>query len=839
MFDAYYSRQTYRKMTSASSNNYFENYSYELSDFQKQAIMAIVEGNHVLVTAHTGSGKTLPAEFAIEHFVKMGKKVIYTSPIKALSNQKYYDFSKKYPHISFGLLTGDIKTNPGADVLIMTTEILMNRLFELSDSQTQGLNKIKNKYLSFDINIQEELAAVVFDECHYINDKHRGQVWEQSIMMLPPQVQMIMLSATIDNPARFAHWCESVKDVEEIKRKSVVICSTNHRVVPLTHYVFMTSTEGLFKKMKDKDAEATVRKSLCKCLTIQEADGKFRPDTYNTVSNITNLMTKHDMRNNRQFVLNELIGHLHKESMLPAIVFVFSRKQVEQCAQEVQVNLLDDDSCNESNPYNIKKECDAILRRLPNWREYADLPEYTRLVSLLQKGVGIHHSGMIPILREIVELMISKKYIKVLFATESFAIGLDCPIKTAVFINLKKHDGGEHPRFLMSHEYTQMAGRAGRRGIDTIGNVIHCSNLFDLPDITTYKEILCGVPQKLTSKFQIYYPMILNLLSDNSSEHDMFIKKSMLSLELETMEIGLKKQIAEFEIAISEKMDGFKNLKTPIEILQEFHDLNKSLELANNKKRKDVDKKIAEILKANPTITKDIAYFRDYESLKVRMHVKECELASISRYISDQINNVMHVLRKYKIVQADSPTLTDVKGQICRQIAEVNPVLMTELIVAWNDFADFDPTYLAGFLSIFADVRGNNGDSRNNSRNNFFIEHIRNFNWICDSLIDAEEDAEIYSGESLSGFSYTIIDDVLDWCACENEDECKAVLRRLDEDKGVSVGDFTKAMLKISTVARELISVCENMGKIDLMNRLSKIDGLVLKHVSTNQSLYL
>ena len=826
-------------MTSASSNNYFENYSYELSDFQKQAIMAIVEGNHVLVTAHTGSGKTLPAEFAIEHFVKMGKKVIYTSPIKALSNQKYYDFSKKYPHISFGLLTGDIKTNPGADVLIMTTEILMNRLFELSDSQTQGLNKIKNKYLSFDINIQEELAAVVFDECHYINDKHRGQVWEQSIMMLPPQVQMIMLSATIDNPARFAHWCESVKDVEEIKRKSVVICSTNHRVVPLTHYVFMTSTEGLFKKMKDKDAEATVRKSLCKCLTIQEADGKFRPDTYNTVSNITNLMTKHDMRNNRQFVLNELIGHLHKESMLPAIVFVFSRKQVEQCAQEVQVNLLDDDSCNESNPYNIKKECDAILRRLPNWREYADLPEYTRLVSLLQKGVGIHHSGMIPILREIVELMISKKYIKVLFATESFAIGLDCPIKTAVFINLKKHDGGEHPRFLMSHEYTQMAGRAGRRGIDTIGNVIHCSNLFDLPDITTYKEILGGVPQKLTSKFQIYYPMILNLLSDNSSEHDMFIKKSMLSLELETMEIGLKKQIAEFEIAISEKMDGFKILKTPIEILQEFHDLNKSLELANNKKRKDVDKKIAEILKANPTITKDIAYFRDYESLKVRMHVKECELASISRYISDQINNVMHVLRKYKIVQADSPTLTDVKGQICRQIAEVNPVLMTELIVAWNDFADFDPTYLAGFLSIFADVRGNNGDSRNNSRNNFFIEHIRNFNWICDSLIDAEEDAEIYSGESLSGFSYTIIDDVLDWCACENEDECKAVLRRLDEDKGVSVGDFTKAMLKISTVARELISVCENMGKIDLMNRLSKIDGLVLKHVSTNQSLYL
>ena len=827
-------------MASASSNNYFENYSYELSDFQKQAITAIVEGNHVLVTAHTGSGKTLPAEFAIEHFVKMGKKVIYTSPIKALSNQKYHVFKEKFPHISFGLLTGDIKTNPGADVLIMTTEILMNRLFELSN-----LQPIKNVFLSFDINIKEELAAVVFDECHYINDKHRGQVWEQSIMMLPPQVQMIMLSATIDNPTRFAHWCESVKNGEERNRKSVVICSTNHRVVPLTHYVFMTSNEGLFKKMNDKDASATVRKSLCKCLTIQEADGKFRPDTYTAVSNITSLMTKHNMRTNRQFVLNELIGHLHKESMLPAIIFVFSRRLVEQCAEEVQANLLDDDSRSESNPYQIQKECDAILRRLPNWREYAELPEYTRLVSLLQKGVGIHHSGMIPVLREIVELMISKKYIKVLFATESFAIGLDCPIKTAVFISLKKHDGGEHPRYLMSHEYTQMAGRAGRRGIDTIGNVIHCSNLFDLPDLTTYKEILGGVPQKLTSKFQIYYSMILNLLSD-SIEYEEFVKKSMLSSELESMENGLRMQIAELENDISEKKDRFVILKTPIEILQEFHDLNKSLEMASNKKRKEVDKKIAELIKSHPTVSKDIVYFREYESLKTGLQKKIRELDSTSQYISNQIQNVISVLRKREIVQEDSFALTEVKGQICRQIAEVNPVLMTEILVGLNDFADFEPIHLVGFLSVFTDVRVDkpHGYLEDVSPNNcsdcgLLNDRIRDLNRICNSLIDDEEEVRIYSGENLDSFSYTIVDDVMDWCLCDNEGECRLLLQRLSEEKGVSAGDFTKAILKISTVARELISVCENMGKIDLMNRLSKIDGLILKHVSTNQSLYL
>ena len=175
----------------------FDSYSFPLSDFQKYAIEAIVEKQHVLVTAHTGSGKTLPAEFAIRHFVGQGKKVIYTSPIKALSNQKFYEFTLKYPEISFGLFTGDIKTNPEADVLIMTTEILMNYLF----IQTNRDEAVVQPGIDFQINIQRDLACVVFDEVHYINDKDRGQVWEKSILMLPNHVQKVMLSATIDNPA--------------------------------------------------------------------------------------------------------------------------------------------------------------------------------------------------------------------------------------------------------------------------------------------------------------------------------------------------------------------------------------------------------------------------------------------------------------------------------------------------------------------------------------------------------------------------------------------------------------------------------------------------------------
>ena len=164
----------------------------------------MVDGNHVLVCCPTGSGKTLPGEFALNYFHSKGKKTIYTSPIKALSNEKFYNFTKKYPHISIGLITGDIKTNPDADVLIMTTEILLNKLYQVKSSSS-----VSSSSISFEMDIENELGCVVFDEIHFINDESRGHVWEQSIMMLPPQVQMIGLSATLDDPEKFAYWLET------------------------------------------------------------------------------------------------------------------------------------------------------------------------------------------------------------------------------------------------------------------------------------------------------------------------------------------------------------------------------------------------------------------------------------------------------------------------------------------------------------------------------------------------------------------------------------------------------------------------------------------------------
>ena len=221
---------SYPKENEINYQTYFEKYDYPLHIFQKFAIEAIIEGHHVLATAPTGSGKTLPGDFSIDFFHSKGKKIIYTTPIKALSNQKFYDFTNKYKDISIGLITGDIKNNPDADVLIMTTEILLNKLFQIKSTTS-----VPDSSISFEMDIENELGCVVFDEIHMINDQSRGHVWEQCIMLLPKHIQIIGLSATLDNPEKFALWLENKGDFSTKADKIVYLASKKDRAVPLTH----------------------------------------------------------------------------------------------------------------------------------------------------------------------------------------------------------------------------------------------------------------------------------------------------------------------------------------------------------------------------------------------------------------------------------------------------------------------------------------------------------------------------------------------------------------------------------------------------------------------------
>jgi len=854
--------------TESKYDEYFALYPYPLSDFQKYAIEAIVEGHHVLVTAHTGSGKTLPAEFAINHFTtlfriedsqsnrynpfisapeggilnenwcKTGKKVIYTSPIKALSNQKYYEFTQKYPHISFGLFTGDIKTNPDADVLIMTTEILMNSLFTENSATS----------LQFQINIHEDLACVIFDEVHYINDEQRGQVWEKCILMLPQHIQMVMLSATIDAPVRFATWCE-----RGYTDKEVYLASTNHRVVPLSHYGFLTTNESFLKGIKDKELQKQIRDSTNKLILLQNEHGKFNDAGVLEMKKTVKVFHDRKAIHKRKMVLNNLSLFLRDRDMLPAIAFVFSRKHVELSAKEITVPLLEDDS---KVSYIVRRECEQIIRKLPNFHEYLELPEYNDLVDLLEKGIGIHHSGMIPILREIVELMISKKYIKILFATESFAIGLDCPIKTAIFTGLMKFDGCNE-RYLLSHEYTQMAGRAGRRGIDTIGHVVHCNNLFDLPIMTEYKNMLCGTPQKLVSKFRISYALILNLLkselaSESSGEKANFVtfaSKSMVYDELQTEIENSEKRIDELVDKMNKKKVIMDTIKTPNDVCRKYLELENAVKNSVNKKKREIEKEMQKITEEYCNVLKEMKTVTEYDELQKQLiHEREDNLY-LGTYISEQIRRICYILttRGYinQILVENSPEseyeLTHL-GKIAASIAEIHPLIFSNMLLSTNYFQDFTSKQLIGLFSCFTDVKVDNDQrlSVPKSNDSLLETTIQEMNKQYQYMQNIEITSEIHTGIIYEdALIFDIIDDSMEWCECANETECKIFIQTKIADKGISVGDFTKSMLKIATIVKEISGICEEIQQLELLYKLNQIEPMILKYITTSHSLYV
>ena len=819
--------------------SHFESYPYPLSDFQKYAIEAIVEGHHVLVTAHTGSGKTLPAEFAIEFFVKSGKRVIYTSPIKALSNQKYSEFSRKYPHISFGLLTGDIKINPDADVLIMTTEILMNALF--LQTQNEELKSEAKSALQFQIDIENDLACVVFDEVHYINDADRGQTWEKTILMLPKHIQMVMLSATIDAPERFAKWAERGDNT-----KQVYLASTNHRVVPLSHYGYLTVNDGPVKLIKDKAIQKEIRDTTHTLIPLQDDKGKFNEIGYKKLARMSKLMKDNSITTKRKHVLNNLALFLRDREMLPAIAFVFSRKLVEACASDITVPLLEDDS---KVGYNTRRECEQIIRKLPNYREYLELPEYNQVVTLLEKGVGIHHSGMIPVLREIVEIMISKKYVKLLFATESFAIGLDCPIRTAIFTGIDKFDGRTE-RILMAHEYTQMAGRAGRRGIDTIGHVVHCNNLFDLPSMNEYSKMLGGNPQTLISKFRISYSLILNLLKNgkcSASDYVSFVRNSMVYGELESSIRSHASQLSKKKDQLEQLREKLNLLQTPIEICRRYLEIKESISTSVNKQRRQLENEQSTLLTKHPSCVEDSSQAKSVADLENEILSDQNELFNMEHYIEGNVGCVCDILTEQGFMNIDEKldnttySFTDV-GKIAACIAEIHPLVVSRLIQKWKWFSDFSTEQIIGVFSCFTDVNIPSDRKRSTPYSEYtnmkqyvecLDEEFRRYDQI-------EGQLQIYTGIQYDdAVAYDMPDLVIQWCNCETEIECKMFIQNTVAEKGISVGDFTKALLKISTISREISAVAESCNEIECLHKLSQIDGKILKYVTTAQSLYV
>jgi superfamily II RNA helicase len=433
--------------------------SFTLDKFQIDAIEAINKNNSVIVSAATGTGKTLIADYVVTQAIKAGKGVIYTSPIKALSNQKFREFTEAFGD-NVGLLTGDVSINSKAPILIMTTEIYRNMLLEQ-----------KNPF--------PKLSYVVFDEIHYINDIERGTVWEESIIFSPDHVRFLCLSATIPNYQQFADWISS------IKKHTVETVNYMKRAVPLKHEVYDVHNGICEIKQLEQDIGFSVGRGR---------RGKRLPDP--------------------DYI--PLIRELNASGNLPAIFFTFSRKDAFQKAYEMG-RKFDYTSSDE------KKQIIEFLRaHIP--KNISNMESVQQMRQFLPKGFGVHHAGILPAMKEVVEKLFGMGLLKVLFATETFAVGINMPAKAVIMGSIKKYDGFS-VRYLSTKEYFQMAGRAGRRGIDTEGRVIVIVNRNDV-DLHELKRVTSEDVEPIISRFTIGYNTVLNLIKNHKKDERVVVLKS-------------------------------------------------------------------------------------------------------------------------------------------------------------------------------------------------------------------------------------------------------------------------------------------------------------------------
>ncbi len=445
--------------------------TFTLDPFQEEAIKAIEDNNSVVVSAPTGSGKTLIADFIIEKHKDDNKRIIYTAPIKALSNQKYKDFSREYGEGKVGLMTGDIVINSHAKILIMTTEIY------------------RNMVVSKDSEIKD-IAYVIFDEIHYINDIERGYVWEESVIYSPETVRFLCLSATIPNAQEFSNW------IQAIKRHTVKTVVSTKRYVPLEHQ-FYDYELGITTLEKIREARNIPR--YHHVLRTKKGPKEKTPEPNHL----------------------ELIKELGMEKM-PALFFNFSRKDCQIKAKELaKLNLFKRDQ--ELLAYMNKK-----LEEAPS--EVSRLTSTMLLKETVQQGIAFHHAGLLPVIKEVVEDLFGMGKINLLYTTETFAVGINMPAKTVIFNSLRKYDGYNF-RYLNSKEYFQIAGRAGRRGIDTHGYAISMifRPTFNYEEI---KKITSKDVEPIKSQFRLSINTVLNLINLHTPEDiELILRMSFYSYQ--------------------------------------------------------------------------------------------------------------------------------------------------------------------------------------------------------------------------------------------------------------------------------------------------------------------
>jgi len=787
-------------------------YKFPLDPFQQHALKAICSEENVLVTAKTGSGKTLVGEVQIAYSLRKGKRVFYTTPIKSLSNQKFNDLKKQFG--SVGIMTGDIKFCPNANVVIMTTEILRNLLFK-KDSTTKSIG------LTAEISC-EDLDAVIFDECHYINDRDRGHVWEEIMILLPPEVKMVMLSATLDHPEYFAEW------LGELKQRPINLISTEYRIVPLTHTIWYGQQSHVLMDAKNVYNDKVYKDWLAWRLDKEKQHDKFQQKVKDARAGGQEGPIEGKTRPTTFLhQMNELIVTLDKKELLPALFFVLSRKDCEKYAQKVESTLIT--SCERADVIHIWNF------HLRNHKESLEkLPQYHNLRHLVEKGLAYHHSGLVPMLKEIIEILFSKGFIKVLFATETFAVGINMPTKTAVFVGVKKYDElCQDMRVLTTAEYLQMAGRAGRRGLDTMGTVIYLPDRNPI-EPSEMRAMMCGGRAEVTSRMEFDYDFILKTIqSGNRTWLDIMEKsywrrqRKVQMDDIRVEQAKLKSRLQQIQLASDE-----------LEVVQQKVDLEQQVSTLTNAKRKKAELQL-------------LRWKDEYRGVKWEHALKAYdEIQSIQRNLS-KFDRDLEILsdtssdveRKIKVLEQlgflkplddpkahtkDSLTTT---GVLATELNESDALLISQFYLTAKA-KELTPEEL---LCILA---GCIMDGKMDSETS--LSDIKVPQAVKDSLYGLTElwdklrkvEAEQYSAQSKWKMSTAWIGPMWDWI---NGDAVATICQTY----GIYEGNLIRSVLKLQNMLDEWRSMAAFCEHTDIMDKFRDAHHLLVREAVIQDSLYL
>lgn len=517
-------------------------WNFTLDPFQEVSIASIERNESVLVSAHTSAGKTVVAEYAIAQCLKNNQRVIYTSPIKALSNQKYREFNAEFGDV--GLMTGDVTINPTATCLVMTTEILRSMLYRGSE-------------------IMREVAWVIFDEVHYMRDKSRGVVWEETIILLPDKVRYVFLSATIPNAMQFAEW------ITKTHNQPCHVVYTDFRPTPLQHYFFPAGADGIHLVVDEKGVfrEENFNKAMA-AIADKAGDDGSDPLAKRKGRGKDKKTNKGGMKDGPTDIY-KIVKMIMMKNYNPVIVFSFSKRDCENYALQMSQLAFND----ESEKQMVTTVFNSAIESLSD--EDKELPQICHILPLLRRGIGIHHSGLLPILKETIEILFQEGLIKVLFATETFSIGLNMPAKTVVFTSVRKFDGTSK-RWVTPSEFIQMSGRAGRRGLDERGIVIMMID--EEMDPTVAKDIVRGAQDKLNSAFHLGYNMILNLMRVEGINPEFMLERCFFQFQNAASVSELEKELLELEQKKAEMViDQEPDIKEYYNLRQQLDEYGKAM----------------------------------------------------------------------------------------------------------------------------------------------------------------------------------------------------------------------------------------------------------------------